>query len=107
MAASTASGRVTQNDDNQGTRPAIIGIAITGGTGNVGGTIVSRFTKAGNLATVPGATFTPGDPVFAPDGVGVPVQPAGARVDNDHVTRIGYAETATTFWFIPVEGTIE
>lgn len=107
VAASTVSGRVTLNDDNQETRSAVIGIAITGGTGDAGGTVLTRFVTPGNVATVTGATFTPGGAVFAPDGTGNPTQSLAGRVDDDRVTRIGYAITATTFMFIPTMGFTE
>lgn len=105
VAASTVSGRVTQNNDNQETRSAIIGIAQTGGTGDAGGTVLCRFYLPGALVTDSGASFTPGVALFAPDGTGRATNAAGAPSnDGDRVTRIGYALTATSYLFQPTEG---
>lgn len=103
VAASAVAGRVTLNNDNAETRTAVIGIAITGGTGDAAGTVKCRFYLPGSVATVPGAAFTAGSPVFAPDGTGAPTTTAPANI-GDRVTRIGYAISATQFVFQPTEG---
>jgi hypothetical protein len=103
VAASTVSGRVTQANANAETNTAVIGIAITGGTGDVGGTVLSRFALPGAVVTVSGGVFTAGAPVFAPDGTGIPTATAPSG-NGDRVIRLGYALTATQFVFQPIEG---
>lgn len=103
IAASTTSGRVTQANANAETNASVIGIALSGGTGDLGGTVNSRFALPGSVVSVSGATFTAGAPVFSPDGTGIPVTLAPADV-GDRVIRLGYAISATQFVFQPVQG---
>ncbi len=103
IAASTVAGRVTQNNDNAETRSAVIGVALTGGLGDVGGTVFTRFFLPGAVVTDAGATFTAGNELFAPDGTGRATGTAPAN-NGDRVTRVGYAISATEYVFNPVEG---
>ncbi len=103
IAASTTAGRVTQNNDNQSTRSAVIGVALTGGTGDAGGTVFTRFFLPGAVVTDAGASFTAGAELFAPDGTGRATGTA-PTANGDRVTRIGYAFSATEYVFNPVEG---
>jgi hypothetical protein len=103
IAASTTAGRVTQNNENAEAVTAIIGVALTGGTGDVGGTVFCRFFLPGSIVTDSGATFTSQSALFAPDGTGRATHTAPAD-PGDRVTRVGYAISATEYVFQPVEG---
>jgi hypothetical protein len=96
VAQSTTSGRVTQANCNADTNARILGIAITGGTGDAGGSVTCTYALPTSEVTIAGASYTPGGMLFAPDGTGAPTQTAPSTV-GDVVAPLGYAATATTF----------
>jgi hypothetical protein len=102
VAQSTTSGRVTQWNGNNNTNSRFVGICITGGTGDAGGTVLCRFALPGSLVAVSGASFTAGAALFGPDGTGIPVAigsaPSGA---GDAFKRLGWAHTATLMFLDP------
>lgn len=96
VAQSTVTGRITQGDMNADTNSRIVGIALTGGTGDVGGTVEALVAYPGGKVTISGASFTPGAALFAPDGTGEPTETPPAAV-GDVVMRVGWAHSATEF----------
>jgi len=96
VAASSTSGRITLGNGNSNTNSKVTGIAITGGTGDVGGTVICRFAKNGSKVTDSGASFTPGSALFLPDGTGRPVGTAPSGT-GDAVKRVGWAVTSTEY----------
>jgi len=96
VAASTTAGRVTQANANANTNSRFVGIAIVGGTGDAGGTVIGRVATEGSLVTDTGATFTAGQALFLPDGTGRPTATAPANT-GDVVQRVGWALTATQY----------
>lgn len=105
VSASTVDGRVTQGSAGPAGNKAIIGIALSGGTGDVGGTVSARFALSGSLVTVAGASFTAGTPVFAPTTPGPPTDTFGPAVGRRNL-RVGYAVSSTLMVFQPVSGFI-
>jgi len=102
VAQSTTSGRVTQWNGNAATNARFIGIAITGGTGNVGGTVLCQFAMPGSLVSVSGAAFTAGQALFGPDGTGIPVAIGSAPSNTgDAFRRLGWAHTSTLMFLDP------
>jgi hypothetical protein len=102
VAQSTTSGRVTQWNGTANTNSRFIGICITGGTGDAGGTVLCRFALPGSLVSVSGASFTAGAALFGPDGTGIPVAIGSAPSDaGDAFKRLGWAHTATLMFLDP------
>ena len=104
VAASSTTGRVTQGNANGDTNGAFVGICVTGGTGDVGGTVNCEFVTAG-LVTDSGATFTAQNALYMPDGTGRPTSTATSG-SGDLVYRVGYAVSATQYVLLPGEGTV-
>lgn len=102
VAQSTTAGRVTQWNGNAAANPRFVGICITGGTGDVGGTVLCQFAMPGSLVSVSGASFTAGAALFGPDGTGIPVAIGSAPSDaGDALQRLGWAHTATLMFVDP------
>jgi len=100
VAADTTAGRVTQCNANADTNSRFIGIALVGGTGDVGGSVEARVALPGSLVTDSGAVFTAGDALFLPDGTGRPTATAPSGT-GDVVQRVGWAITSTTYVIDP------
>lgn len=96
VAASTTADRVTQANCNADTNSQVLGIALTGGTGDAGGTVTCTIALDTTKVTISGASFTAGSSVFAPDGTGAPTgtAPSGA---GDVIYPLGIAQNATQF----------
>lgn len=98
IAQSSVTGRITLYNANADTATEFVGVALEGGTGDVGGTVSVRVALPGNFISDSGAAFTAQEPLFAPDGTGRPVsagsQPSGI---GDVLIRIGYANSATEY----------
>lgn len=102
VAQSTTSGRVTNWNGNANTNSRFIGVAISGGTGDAGGTVLCQFALPGSLVSVSGASFTAGAALFGPDGTGIPVAIGSAPADaGDAFKRLGWAHTATLMFLDP------
>jgi len=98
VSQSTVSGRVTSTTMNNNTNSRVVGIALTGGTGDAGGTVTSRFALPGTKVTISGAAYTAGAALFAPETPGVPVGSGAAPSDpGDVLQRIGWARSPTDF----------
>lgn len=97
VAVSTTSGRVRRADANSNTVGKFVGIAMTGGTGDAGGTVICRIAMPGCVVTDSGASFTAGSDLFMPDGTGRPTHtpPSGT---GDLVKRVGWAITSTQYF---------
>lgn len=100
VAGTTTTGRVGLCNANADTNTRFVGICITGGTGDAGGTIEARIATTGSVISDSGAAFTAGDALFLPDGTGRPVNTAPSSV-GDVLQRVGYALTATTYVLDP------
>ena len=98
VAASTVSGRVTNATSVVGGNFRFVGICITGGTGDAGGTVICRFSVAG-LVTDSGAAFTAGDALFIPETAGrpVPLATISPLAEGDLAKQLGYAITSTSY----------
>jgi len=102
VAQSTTSGRVTQWNGDEGTNYRFLGIALTGGTGDAGGTVLCKFALPGSFVTDSGASWTAGAALFGPEGTGRAVVLASAPNDaGDALKRLGFAHTATTMYLDP------
>jgi hypothetical protein len=100
VAQSSVSGRVALWNGNNNTNSKFLGIALTGGTGDVGGTVLCRFALPGSKVTDSGAAFTAGQALFGPDGTGRPTSTAPSGV-GDAVKRVAWALTATEYILEP------
>ncbi len=100
VAQSTVSGRVALWNGNSAANVRFLGIALTGGTGDAGGTVFSRVAYPGNVITDSGAAFTAGNPLFGPDGTGSVTETAPSG-DGDAIKRIGWARTTTEYTIEP------
>lgn len=100
------SGRVALGDAASNNNPDFIGIAVTGGTGDAGGTVNCTFVLIGNRATVSGATFTPGQALYLPAGGGGPPTGTAPSTTGDLVKRVGWAHTATELYIEPAVGVV-
>ena len=96
VAQSTVTGRVTQANNNANTNSRTIGVAVVGGTGDAGGTVVARVALPGSKVTDSGAAFTAGNALFVPDGSGRPTSTAPTDT-GDVVQRVGWARSATEY----------
>lgn len=102
VAQSTTSGRVTLWNGDELTNPRFVGIAITGGTGDAGGTVFCKIALPGSLVTDSGASWLPGAALFGPEGTGKPVALASAPNDaGDAFLRVGWAHTSTSMFLEP------
>jgi hypothetical protein len=102
----TASGRVTLADGASNNNPDFVGIAVTGGTGDAGGTVNCTFVLPGSPATVSGATFTVGQALYLPvGGGGAPATTATTTV-GDLWMWVGWAVTATEMFISPSTGIV-
>jgi len=102
LAQSSTSGRITQWNGNANTNSKFIGIALTGGTGDAGGTVRAEIAMPGSLVTDSGASFTAAAALFGPDGTGRPVALGSAPSDaGDAFKRLGWAFTSTQFFLDP------
>jgi len=102
VAQSTTASRVTQWNGNANTNSRFVGICITGGTGDAGGTVLCRFARPGSLVAVSGASFTAGARLFGPDGTGIPVAVGSAPADaGDAFKCLGYAHSSTEMFIDP------
>lgn len=98
VAQSTVTGRVTTATMNNNTNSRVVGIALTGGTGDAGGTVTSRFALPGTRVTISGASYTAGNALFAPETPGPPVNSGSAPGDaGDVLQRVGWARSTTDF----------
>lgn len=105
VAASSVSGRITQGNAGLGGERSIIGIALTTGTGDAGGTVSVRVALPGSVVDVAGGSFTAGTPVFAPTTPGPPSDTFGGGAGSRNL-RMGYALTSTVMVLQPVSGFI-
>lgn len=94
VANSSTLGRVTQGNGNANTNSKVVGVSLTTGTGDAGGTVICRFATSGKV-TDSGATFTAGA-IFLPDGTGRPVNTAPSGT-GDAVKRVGWTLSATEY----------
>lgn len=102
VAQSTTTNRVTLWDGDESANLRFVGIAITGGTGNAGGTVLCKFALPGSLVTDSGASWTAGAALFGPEGTGRPVALASAPNDaGDAFKRLGWAHTSTSMYLDP------
>ena len=93
VAASAVSGRCRLADAALAAFPNVLGVALTAGTGNVGGTVTVRVLFAGRLDS--GVGLTPNAPVYLSDvtpGLATSVYPGAA---GSAALRIGFAYSAT------------
>lgn len=97
---STVSGRVRRWDGSSAAQIRFLGIALTGGTGDAGGTVFSRVAFPGNTITGTGTAFTPGAALFGPDGTGKVTETAPAG-DGDAIKRLGWARTTVVYVLEP------
>ena len=95
LVKSTAAGAA--NVDN-------LGCALDVVVGN--GTLTCRVAMLGAKVTVAGQTWTPGGALFAPVGTGGPPTQAASSTTGDLVQRVGWAATATTFYWDPAVGVV-
>jgi hypothetical protein len=93
VGASATAGRCTRANGTGNANSNVLGIAVSGGTGNVGGSVTARVVTAGRI-TDAGATFTQGILYLGAAGrpVNTPLSSSG-----DAVVRIGYAYSATEY----------
>lgn len=101
-AQSTTTGRVTLWNGDEAANARFIGIFVTGGTGNPGGTVLAKVALPGALVTDSGASWTAGAALFGPEGTGRPVNLAAAPNDAaDAFKRLGFAHTSTSMFLDP------
>jgi hypothetical protein len=89
-------GRVTNCAATSDANSKFVGIALSTGTGDVGGTVVSRVALPGSKVTVSGAAFTGGNALFLPGSAGIPTETAPSTA-GDAVKRVGWAHDSTSF----------
>lgn len=108
--STTTAGRVTAaNADAANLEPDFIGIVLTGGTGDAGGTVNCTFKLIGQPATS-GSGLTTGQAVYVPDltvsTTGQPPATAAPTGTGDLVQRVGWAVDATEIFIAPGPGII-
>ena len=102
VAQSSTAGRVTLWDGDEAANPRFVGIAVTGGTGNAGGTVFAKVALPGALVTDSGAAWAAGVALFGPEGTGRPVVLASAPNDaGDAFKRLGWSHTSTSMFLDP------
>ena len=101
----TTASRVALADAAGTANPDFVGIAVTGGTGDAGGTVLCTFILVGP-ATVSGASYTPGQALYIPGGGGgAPTATAPTSV-GDLVRRVGWAIGTDEVMLDPSAGVI-
>jgi hypothetical protein len=102
VAQSSTTNRVTLWNGDEAANLRFLGIAVTGGTGNAGGTVLCKFALPGAYVTDSGASWAVGVALFGPEGTGRPVVLASAPNDaGDAFKQLGWSNTATSMFLDP------